>query len=194
MNELINFEFAKERRMRGLERGGEPWVVAKDVADLLGYSDTQAMTRRLDDDEISTCTDKSSGQAREITIISESGLFNAILGSQKPEAKAFRKWVTSVVLPAIRKTGSFTMLKRSYESLVTTHLQNGNYRLRLLNLLDGLDSVFLENKGMRKSEYYKVMHQFACGQPVDAGTQKRLRAALDCQMADIIEWSKNTGG
>lgn len=89
------------------DSSGEPWFVAKDVADILGYTDTQAMTRRLDKDEISSCTDKSSGQGRRITIINESGLYNAILGSNKPEAKSFKRWVTHEVLPEIRKTGAY---------------------------------------------------------------------------------------
>lgn len=89
------------------DSGGEPWFVAKDIAEILGYTDTQAMTRRLDEDEISSCTDKSSGQGRRITIINESGLYNAILGSNKPEAKSFKRWVTREVLPEIRKTGAY---------------------------------------------------------------------------------------
>lgn len=88
---------------------GEPWFVAKDVADILGYTDTQAMTRRLDKDEISSCTDKSSGQVRHITTVNESGLYNAILGSNKPEAKSFKRWVTHEVLPSIRKTGAYAV-------------------------------------------------------------------------------------
>jgi len=64
---------------------GNPFFVAKDIATALGYSDTQAMTRRLDDDEVLTCADNSSGQVRHIKVVNESGLYNAILGSQKQE-------------------------------------------------------------------------------------------------------------
>lgn len=84
-----------------------PLFVAKDVAEILGYSDTQAMTRRLDEDDVNTCTDNSSGQVRNISALTESGLYTAILGSNKPEAKIFRKWVTSEVLPSIRKHGMY---------------------------------------------------------------------------------------
>ena len=94
---------------------GEPWFVAKDVADVLGYSDTQAMTRRLDGDELATCTDDSSGQVRHVVIINESGLYSAILGSTKPEARNFKKWVTGEVLPAIRKQGGY-MVARNDET------------------------------------------------------------------------------
>lgn len=106
MNEISIFHF-QGSEVRIVNVNDEPWFVAKDVAKILGYSDTQAMTRRLDDDEVSTCTDNSSGQVRYITIINESGLYNAALGSTKPEAKAFKKWVTSEVLPSIRKHGGY---------------------------------------------------------------------------------------
>lgn len=102
-SEVISFNFNGSAVRTLKDANGEPWFVAKDVAEILGYTDTQAMTRRLDDDEISSCTDKSSGQGRRITIINESGLYNAILGSNKPEAKVFKRWVTSEVLPSIRK-------------------------------------------------------------------------------------------
>jgi prophage antirepressor-like protein len=93
---------------------GEPWFVAKDVADILGYSDTEAMTRRLDSDE--KMTYKLSGISKTnpvATLISESGFYNAVIGSNKPEAKAFRKWVTSEVLPSIRKTGKYSISDRN---------------------------------------------------------------------------------
>lgn len=106
-SEVISFNFNGSAVRTLKDANGEPWFVAKDVAEILGYTDTQAMTRRLDDDEISSCTDKSSGQGRRITIINESGLYNAILGSNKPESKTFKRWVTSEVLPSIRKHGGY---------------------------------------------------------------------------------------
>lgn len=82
-------------------KDGEPWFVAKDVAEILGYSETERMTRRLDDDEVAkTQSPKMGGQVRYLTIINESGLYNAVLGSTKPNAREFRKWVTGEVLPS----------------------------------------------------------------------------------------------
>jgi len=69
--------------VRTMVKDGDPWFVAKDIADILGYTGTNAMTRRLDDDELYTCSDNSSGQSRKILIINESGLYSAIMGSQK---------------------------------------------------------------------------------------------------------------
>lgn len=85
---------------------GEPWFIAMDVARHLDYSDTEALTRRLDADEKQTRQVVGFNQ-RGITLISESGLYSAILGSTKPEAQRFKKWVTSEVLPSIRKTGGY---------------------------------------------------------------------------------------
>ena len=106
-NEVMNFNFDGADVRVNTDENNNPWFVAKDVAEILGYSDTNAMTRRMDSDEVKTCADKSSGQVRNIYIISESGLYRAILGSRKPEAKAFKRWVTHEVLPSIRKTGGY---------------------------------------------------------------------------------------
>lgn len=95
--------------VRTVEVGGEPWFVAKDVAEILGYRSAPDMTRSLDEDEIGTTqiVRSTSGGNPNMTIISESGLYHAIFQSRKEEAKAFRRWVTGEVLPAIRRTGGY---------------------------------------------------------------------------------------
>lgn len=85
---------------------GEPWVLALDVAKALGYSDAEAMTRKLDKDEIQNRQIVGFGN-RGVNLINESGLYHAIITSYKPEAEKFRKRVTSEVLPAIRKTEAY---------------------------------------------------------------------------------------
>ena len=83
----------------------EPWFIAADVCAALGCNTEQ--TRRLDDDEKGLHTVQTPGGNQEVTIINESGLYSLILTSRKPEAKKFKKWITSEVLPAIRKTGRY---------------------------------------------------------------------------------------
>lgn len=83
-----------------------PWFIAKDVAEILDYSDAFEMTKKLDKDEIQNLQIAGFGN-RGVNLINESGLYHAILTSYKPEAEKFRKWVTSEVLPAIRKTGAY---------------------------------------------------------------------------------------
>jgi anti-repressor protein len=104
MNDVSVFSFG-ESAVRTVEKNGEVWFVAKDVADILEYSETNRMTTRLDDDEFMST--KLEGMNMNSTIINESGLYNAIIGSNKPEAKVFKKWVTSEVLPSIRKVGGY---------------------------------------------------------------------------------------
>ncbi|MFM5147307.1 BRO-N domain-containing protein [Aeromonas rivipollensis] len=90
-------------------RDGEPWLVAKDVADALGYSSAKDMTRMLDEDEKGAHILPTLGGNQEMTIINESGLYSAIIGSRKPEVKMFKRWVTKTVLPSIRKHGAYLM-------------------------------------------------------------------------------------
>lgn len=88
---------------------GEPWFVAQDVCDCLEHTDTSKAVSRLDDDEKLVRTLFGAGQNRHLLTVNESGLFNLILTSRKPEAKRMKKWVTSEVLPSIRKTGSYSL-------------------------------------------------------------------------------------
>lgn len=102
----IVFTF-RTTEVRTVVRDGEVWFVASDVAKALGYPAAKDMTRVLDDDEKDGQIVPTLGGDQEMTVISESGLYHAVLKSRKPEAKPFRKWVTSEVLPAIRKTGRY---------------------------------------------------------------------------------------
>lgn len=109
MNNLIPFMYGAAS-IRVVTIDAEPWFVAMDIAQVLEYGDTEAMTRKLDSDEKSNLQIVGSGPqsgGRGTTVISEAGLYAAILTSQKPEAKRFKRWVTHEVLPAIRKTGGY---------------------------------------------------------------------------------------
>jgi len=105
--ELQNFTHNELGQVRTVVKNEEPWFVAKDVASILDIKDAWSLTRYLDEDEKLNLSLGGTGQARETTVISESGLYSAIIRSRKPEAKKFKKWVTSEVLPTIRKTGGY---------------------------------------------------------------------------------------
>lgn len=133
MSEISIFAF-ESAAVRTLDLNGEPWFVATDIAKILGYRDAPNMIRNLDDDEaathiVSSRSDKSVEgveQNREVTIISESGLYACILKSRRPEAKSFRKWVTSEVLPSIRKRGSYIVPgAEPVAQFVTSNLSHG---------------------------------------------------------------------
>ena len=99
---VIPFSFDASEVRAISDEHGEPLFVASDVANVLGYRDAHNMVRMLDDDEKGTQIVSTPGGDQELTIISESGLYACILKSRRPEAKTFRKWVTSEVLPALR--------------------------------------------------------------------------------------------
>lgn len=100
-----SFEF-NPNPLRVVMRDGEPWFAAADVCAALQL-ETHVAVRRLDDDEKGRCSIPTLGGDQEMSVINESGLYSLIMGSRKPEAKKFRKWVTAEVLPAIRKTGRY---------------------------------------------------------------------------------------
>lgn len=107
MNALQQFTYAGQA-IRTEQIDGVPWFVAADVAAVLGYSATAALTRRLDDDDKGVRDLHTPGGRQSMAIISEPGLFAAILGSQVSGAKAFKRWITHEVLPVLRKTGTYS--------------------------------------------------------------------------------------
>lgn len=100
------FCFDSSYNVRAIQIDDEPWFVADDVCKAMTISRTQI--RRLDADEKGVRSIHTLGGQQDMAIVNESGLYSLILGSRKPEAKKFKKWVTSEVLPAIRKTGSYS--------------------------------------------------------------------------------------
>jgi len=168
MNEIV--KMYNDHPVRIVQQDGEPWFVAKDVAEILEYAETSVMLRRLFPDELekieSTEIVGSSfkhGGSRQMTIISEAGLYNAILGSNKPEAKNFQRWVTHEVLPSIRKTGTYAVpslnvealckmvlaIKQHYETLVE---ENAKLRQRIRYALQFLPKTKYGAKSKRNGQ------------------------------------------
>lgn len=104
--QVWNYEGAE---VRTVQIDGEPWFVLADICRELEISNSRMVSERLESDELMSAKLTSGGQRREMTIINESGLYTVILRSDKPQAKPFRKWVTSEVLPSIRKHGSYSV-------------------------------------------------------------------------------------
>lgn len=109
MNDLAVFKFRESFPVRVSDRNGSPWFVAADVCKALAISNPRMAVARLDEDEISSVSFSDGGLRRKINIISESGLYALVIRSNKPEAREFRKWITSEVLPAIRQKGFYSM-------------------------------------------------------------------------------------
>jgi len=111
---IISFAFPSadspakhESPVRVISRDGEPWFVAGDIANILGYREAKDMARNLDDDEKGAHIVPTLGGDQAVLIINESGLYSAILRSRRKEAKRFKKWITSTVLPSIRQHGGY---------------------------------------------------------------------------------------
>ena len=118
MNEIQIFNY-QNKQVRTVEKDGEPWWVLKDVCEVLEINNHKMTAQRLDGDEVSqTDLTDSLGRQQSTTIINESGLYNVIFRSDKPQAKPFRKWVTSEVLPAIRKHGGYLTPEKVEEALL----------------------------------------------------------------------------
>ena len=108
MSQIIPFEFESHALRVNLDAAGQPWFVAADVCAALELPETHKAIARLDDDEKGRNSIPTPGGQQEMSVVNESGLYNLVLGSRKPEAKRFKRWITHEVLPSIRKTGSYT--------------------------------------------------------------------------------------
>lgn len=140
--QLFNFE---KQEVRTLLVNEEPYFVGKDVAKILGYSRTaDAIKAHVDEEDKLTRQFTDSGQRREMTIINESGMYSLILSSKLPNAKKFKRWVTSEVLPTIRKNGSY-QLPQTPEGQIRLLLESSVHTdERLTNVEEDID--LLKNK------------------------------------------------
>ena len=115
MNDLMVFSNDEFGEVRTVEINGEPWFVGKDIADALGYgkgkSLNNAVANHVDDEDKGVTEMMTPGGMQQMTIVNESGMYALIFGSKLPSAKKFKRWVTSEVLPSIRKTGEYKQEK-----------------------------------------------------------------------------------
>ena len=118
MNELMVFNNAEFGNVRTMEINGEPWFVGKDVASALGYAKPRnAIATHVDEEDKKDAPIRGDlGGTQEMTIINESGVYALIFGSKLPNAKKFKHWVTSEILPTIRKTGTYSITQHKPDS------------------------------------------------------------------------------
>jgi prophage antirepressor-like protein len=112
-------------QVRTIMQDGEPWFVAKDVCEILELGNITLALDRLEEDEFSsTKVTDSLGREQETYIVNEPGLYSLVLGSRKPEAKQFKRWITHEVLPTIRQTGSYSTKPMSTEDMIILQAQS----------------------------------------------------------------------
>lgn len=128
MNDLQIFSF-EGKEVRTVMIDNEPWFIGKDVADVLGYSNSRkALADHVDSDDKDDVTIRDAiGRLQTMTVINESGLYSLILKSQLPGAKRFKRWVTSEILPSIRKHGAYMT-----EDVIAKTLSDPNYIIGLI--------------------------------------------------------------
>ena len=107
MNTSVQSFNFNQNQIQVINKDGEAWFIASEIAAMFGYRDAANLTRILDDDEKGTHNVSTLGGKQDVSVINESGFYHAAFKSRKAEVKPFRKWVTSEVLPAIRKTGGY---------------------------------------------------------------------------------------
>ena len=135
-NKIQVFNNTEFGNIRSMEIGGEPWFVGKDVATALGYAKPRnAIERHVDsEDKKDAPIQGTLGGTQSMTIVNESGLYSLILGSELDGAKRFKRWVTSEVLPAIRKTGAYATDSKAAEiKMRELRVKEMNAQARLLN-------------------------------------------------------------
>lgn len=133
-NEIKVFENKEFGAVRTVEIDGEPWFIGKDVAEILGYSNPRdAISKHIDDEDKGVAKCDTLGGNQKLSIINESGLYSLILLSKLPTAKSFKRWVTSEILPTIRKTGGYVS---NAEMMVNTYF--GNLPIEQQTLIKGL--------------------------------------------------------
>jgi prophage antirepressor-like protein len=155
-NDLMVFDYAG-KSVRTVMKDGQPWWVAKDVCEVLGLSDGRKSVNLLDEDERNSVpVIDAMGRSQETLIVNEPGLYSLILRSRKPEAKAFKRWVTHEVLPSIRKTGSYSVAPQPAPALPT------DYKSALVALLQEVEKTEAQSAVIRelapKAAFHDTVH------------------------------------
>ncbi|HDJ3067244.1 TPA: BRO family protein [Staphylococcus aureus] len=170
MQELQIFNF-EELPVRTLEVDGEPYFIGKDVADILGYANGRdALSKHVDAEDKLTSQIATAGQNRNVTIINESGLYSLIFSSKLVNAKRFKRWVTSEVLPTLRKTGAYQVpsdpmqaLRLMFEATEETKQEIKNVKDDVIDLkenqkLDAGDYNFLTRTINQRVAHIQRLH------------------------------------
>lgn len=156
-NELQLFDF-ENNQIRVLKINNEPWFVGKDVATILGYSNTRkALIDHVDDEDKKdgvTIRD-SMGRSQLAVVINESGMYSLILSSKLPSAKKFKRWVTSEVLPAIREDGAYITDNKAMQ-LMSDPQELGNFLLTIGNRVKALEAEKKELKDTNAKQAAKI--------------------------------------
>lgn len=153
MNEIFNFH---GQEVRTVMFDDEPWFVGKDIAEILGYVNSRdALAKHVDEDDKLTSQIATAGQMRNQTVINESGLYSLILSSKLPQAREFKRWVTSEVLPAIRRQGGFIRKDLDEDAFIALFTGQKELRKQQVTMLEDID--YLKNEQPIHPSYAKSL-------------------------------------
>ena len=196
MNEIKIFENVEFGQIRISEKDGEPWFVGKDVAEALGYErSADAIRSHIDAEDKGVCKIPTPGGKQDLTVINESGLYSLILSSKLPNAKKFKRWVTSEVLPSLRKNGSYDM-KKSKASEEKSKLAEA----RLMNAKTRMSNQFLKlaNVNTLSKEYKNILvakaAEILAGEPLISLPKSRQKTYSAKEIGDMFNISANKVG
>lgn len=177
--------------IRTVDQNGEPWFVGKDVAAALGYSNhRKALIDHVDEQDKGVTKCDTLGGSQEVTVINESGLYSLIFGSKLEGAVRFKRWVTSELLPALRKTGSYMMPKLSKEMQALFMLDNRTQRQeeRLTALENTMTADYNQQRVLRKAVSRAVIGALG-GEDTPAYIDNHVRSKVysECNR-DVQDW------
>lgn len=196
-NEIAIFENPEFGKVRAVEINGELWFVGKDIADILRYADPQkAVKMHVDNDDKLTRQIVVSGQNRNATVINESGLYSLILSSKLPSAKKFKHWVTSEILPSIRKTGKYEIKNNpAIEKPDSYMIENPIERAKRW-IEEQEEKIALENKIKADEPLVEfAKHVSETSDLIDIGMLSKVakKENINIGRNKLFEWLRNNG-
>ena len=174
---MLPTQFSYEgRQLRTILVNNEPEFCAKDVCEMIDVDSSQ--TRRLDDDEKGLRLIQTPGGTQELLFVTEPGLYSLILGSRKPEAKTFKRWVTHEVIPSIRKTGAYSVKPQSVEDLIILQAQS----MKEIRLAQQQQAAAITDHEFKLADIdQKVTHQIT----ITTAEQKRVQGAVNSRARSL---------
>ena len=201
MNQLQVFSNKRLGEIRTMNIDGQPYFVGKDIAEILGYSNTRdALARHVDDEDKNTVVIPDGIGNPNKTVINESGLYSLILSSKLPKAKEFKHWVTSEVLPSIRKTGGYNSQASDEYKQKRLEAMMMNAKARLMKEQNRRIELMIKNPDFKPSEYgvdvpviSKVYTATQVGEMFGVSANKigRIATANKLKTEEYGEWFKD---
>lgn len=201
MNQLQVFSNKRLGEIRTMNIDGQPYFVGKDIAEILGYSNTRdALARHVDDEDKNTVVIPDGIGNPNKTVINESGLYSLILSSKLPKAKEFKHWVTSEVLPSIRKTGGYNSQVSEEYKQKRLEAMMMNAKARLMKEQNRRIELMIKNPDFKPSEYgidapviSKVYTATQVGEMFGVSANKigRIATANNLKTEEYGEWFKD---